>query len=404
MKSFEEILKQKLNNLEFHYEEGKWEEFKNYYRKRLWFKKYFFPFTIFSTSLILLLVYFLINNLTYNDNNKNFSENLPLNKSNQYSQVYTQVHNKPIVNDLSNNIVTDKEEIVKIKLKEDQNTISEKDILKENESNLTEVKPLQEERQEVLESFSFKISQTRGCVPFHVTVEPEVINNTYSYTWDFGDGAIVTSPIANHVYNKGGMYNVTLKIIKDNKIISQTSIPIVVYDKPNVSFNYFAENNIIKLVTVKKETEKIFRCIYSFNNQLKEGLEVSFNYYKTGKYDIIQIVENNNGCRDTNYKSVSLTYNFPIFIPTAFSPNNDNINDVFLPIVQDSSQYNFTMQIFDKLWRKIYEDSGPQVKWNGINQETGLQYPQDFYNYIIIATDDKGNKNEFKGKVKLLNQ
>jgi len=66
-------------------------------------------------------------------------------------------------------------------------------------------------------------------------------------------------------------------------------------------------------------------------------------------------------------KSLHLTIDpcFTISIPNAFSPNGDQMNDVFRIIASDLNAEQFKMLIFDRWGRKLFSSDNPQKGWNG---------------------------------------
>ena len=105
------------------------------------------------------------------------------------------------------------------------------------------------------------------------------------------------------------------------------------------------------------------------------------------------------GCRGTDSVRVEVIYdNF--FIPSAFSPNGDGLNDVFR--VGNLGYYKVAqMSIFDRWGEMIFNDiSGDNKGWNGAynNQPAGL----DVYYYYIVIMQPDGKKLEFKGDITLL--
>lgn len=72
---------------------------------------------------------------------------------------------------------------------------------------------------------------------------------------------------------------------------------------------------------------------------------------------------------------------FHIFVPNAFSPNGDGLNDVFLPITEDELQYNYQLYIYDRWGTEIFRSAQPEFGWNGTYK--GQKCPGDVYEYLI---------------------
>jgi hypothetical protein len=54
-------------------------------------------------------------------------------------------------------------------------------------------------------------------------------------------------------------------------------------------------------------------------------------YRDTGTYWVGLVVIDEHGCMDTAYQRVVVFGDFKMFVPTAFSPNGDDVNDFFYP-------------------------------------------------------------------------
>ena len=58
----------------------------------------------------------------------------------------------------------------------------------------------------------------------------------------------------------------------------------------------------------------------------------------------------------------------PVYIPNAFTPNGDNINDKFtLRVSEDCEVLKYSMQIFDRWGRLVYEANtmDEELAWDG---------------------------------------
>ena len=61
-----------------------------------------------------------------------------------------------------------------------------------------------------------------------------------------------------------------------------------------------------------------------------------------------------------------------VYIPGAFTPNNDGKNDVFRPLVFGKVT-SFKLQVFDRAGQVIFQTTDPHQGWDGLNK--GMTYP-----------------------------
>ena len=72
-----------------------------------------------------------------------------------------------------------------------------------------------------------------------------------------------------------------------------------------------------------------------------------------------------------------------IFIPNAFTPDNDGKNDIFRAVVVNT-QVDL-MIIYNRWGQKIYESNDPFPEWDGtINNEKA---PTGLYAYLVYYSD-----------------
>lgn len=70
-----------------------------------------------------------------------------------------------------------------------------------------------------------------------------------------------------------------------------------------------------------------------------------------------------------------------IFIPSAFTPNDDGINDTFG--VKGEGIQNFKMLIFNRWGEVVYESTNPSEHWNGKYKEQPVE--SGTYVYEVYA-------------------
>ena len=110
--------------------------------------------------------------------------------------------------------------------------------------------------------------------------------------------------------------------------------------------------------------------------------------------------------RDSEY-SLQVSFNNSPYIPSAFSPNNDGINDNFQIFFKDSDQIpkiNY-FQIFDRWGGLLYFEKdldpfSPQGWWDGTTDNKILN--TGVYVYQISIEYPNGEILEFSGDVSLM--
>lgn len=109
------------------------------------------------------------------------------------------------------------------------------------------------------------------------------------------------------------------------------------------------------------------------------------------------VIANVGYAQKANRGNSSSTVGCNIFVPTAFTPNGDGINDRFTIKHNDvCSIQEFTIKIFDRWGRMVYEThtSNPDYAWDGTFEGKELQqgvYMWNLYVRIIPSTPSEEN-------------
>jgi gliding motility-associated-like protein len=87
-----------------------------------------------------------------------------------------------------------------------------------------------------------------------------------------------------------------------------------------------------------------------------------------------------------------------IYIPTAFSPNNDGLNDIFM--VRGAETHNFNLNIYDRLGNLVFSSIDQNEAWDGdINGKNGNSA---VYIYSLKYQDVDGKDHHLKGNISLI--
>jgi gliding motility-associated-like protein len=81
---------------------------------------------------------------------------------------------------------------------------------------------------------------------------------------------------------------------------------------------------------------------------------------------------------------VSVRPNYSFFVPNAFSPNNDGLNDVFRTYT--SGVKEFELFLFDSYGKMVFNSSDVEDSWDGTYD--GKPAPQGIYVYQVVMVKD----------------
>ncbi len=106
-------------------------------------------------------------------------------------------------------------------------------------------------------------------------------------------------------------------------------------------------------------------------------------YTKKGSFTVKLTATNKGACSNTiSLGKLVLRYDVTIFIPNAFTPNSDGINDDFGVKITNLS--NYRIQIFNRYGQQLYEAKDILKRWDGFYN--GQPVPVGTYYYVITGT------------------
>lgn len=106
--------------------------------------------------------------------------------------------------------------------------------------------------------------------------------------------------------------------------------------------------------------------------------------------------------REGNGKSISNTWSFNfqpmLFIPNAFTPNHDNVNDYFE--VKGHGMEEVNIHIFNKWGERVFDSQGENIAWDG--KFRGVPASSGVYVCVIKTKTPEGREYEFHRTVHLI--
>ncbi len=252
-----------------------------------------------------------------------------------------------------------------------------------------------------------------GCAPYGVLL----LDSSYSAlghesNWNLGDGSTSMGSRVLHEYTIPGTYDIALTIWTEEGCIDTVS-----YSIPDAVTVFPLPGGVL---SVEPDTQFIFYPYFEFEggeslnsecvlhpgngqNVLDTSGNCTFeySYSDTGNFEAIMVFTDGNGCISSDTAWVRVEPEVRFWVPNAFTPNDDRVNDTWGPKAFGFSE--FEMWVYDRWGKLMFHTTDPHDKWNGRfnnrgNQETIL----GVYSYRILARSVKNTVIKKTGHVTLL--
>ena len=259
---------------------------------------------------------------------------------------------------------------------------------------------------------TFSISNPSGCAPLCVNILNTSIGSSGAITnwyWNFGGNSNSNLQSPQHCFLNSGNFPISLTATDSNgcSAVSTLSSAVQVYPNPVANFD-LPESVSLFENTVQITDLSIGATQWNWNFNLTDPLSVStstiqnpIQYFPLqGVYCVGLIVKNNFGCTDTEDKCITIRPEVTIYVPNAFTPNDDNVNDGFY--AYGINILEFEMLIFDRWGEQIFYSNDMKIPWNGKAKGGSEIAQQGVYVWKIKAKDVFNKPYNLVGHVTLL--
>jgi gliding motility-associated-like protein len=223
-----------------------------------------------------------------------------------------------------------------------------------------------------------------------------------AWAWDFGDGIGSKEHNPSHRFKGAGTFQISLIVTSSFGCTDTFSSSILIHAKPVASFvaNPDSTTILTPTITFTNQSLNYTEWNWDFGDQeTSSEKDPVHTYTDTGTYFVTLYTENANGCKDTAIGRVIIAPDFRLWMPNAFTPNNNRINEVFKPegIFYNTSKYEF--RIYDRWGQLIFESHDLNEGWNGQFRNKGPLVEDGVYVYRIIIRDHLQNYHKYNGNV-----
>lgn len=228
---------------------------------------------------------------------------------------------------------------------------------------------------------NYTVNPGFGCVDLDVQFTNES-SGAVAYEWNFGDGNTSVDLNPAHTYDTPGYYDITL-VATTNQGCTDTifvETDVAVYPVPIADFSLTPE--VTDVYSPEIEFTDLSIDPQNWFWQFGDGYtsteqDPSHVYELPGTYLINLTVTNIYGCESRDEGVVTIADEFDIYVPNAFTPDNDQVNDVFRAEIGGKELVDYyQLQVFDRWGTVVFESNDMDAVWIGDNRG-GTHYAQN---------------------------
>lgn len=203
-----------------------------------------------------------------------------------------------------------------------------------------------------------------------------------TWLYDFGSD-ISTDQNPTYTFNGTGLQQVSLTVTSNLGCVDDTTMNFSVNPAPNADFN-FSPNPALVLENISfvdaSTGNGIQQWFWDFgDNEADNNQNPIHAYDEGGDFTIYLIVTDANGCTDTTSQVVTIA--LPPVLPTGFSPNGDNENDVF--IIRGGPFKEVDFKVYNNWGELIFQSNDAAIGWDGTYK--GAPAPLGVYSWTFAV-------------------
>ena len=214
-----------------------------------------------------------------------------------------------------------------------------------------------------------------GCSPLQVIVPYTYTEQLRACSWKIGQQVVQNDcqPFSR-TFTQPGCYDLTLTATSTHgctSSITRNAI-ICVHPDPTADFELSPMDisTYYPVVTTSNHSGGASSYVWNFGDGSSpvSGFEPSHTYPSNteGNYTVKLVAISAKGCMDSAYRSIHIKDEIVIFVPNAFTPDGNEINQDFKPVLAAGIDiYQFNMKIFDRWGELIFETNDPAYGWDG---------------------------------------
>lgn len=261
--------------------------------------------------------------------------------------------------------------------------------------------------------FAITTNSETGCEPqiallFNQSTGTPSVNTS----WIFGDGNTMSSlnDTVSNLYQHQGCYDVTVTSTTALGCVWSETYPDFVCVYPNPVANFTPSPGVVSVIAPESHLINSSTGATQYIWDFGDGSEISndlspdhtFIVEPEQNFEVTLIAISEHGCVDSITKTILMEKGVILYVPNTFTPDGNQYNPLFLPIVTagvDKNQYQ--LEVYNRWGELVFQSKNTDEGWDGTYK--GIACPEGMYNWKIkYKTSSSDEKKEHVGHVNLI--
>jgi gliding motility-associated-like protein len=231
---------------------------------------------------------------------------------------------------------------------------------------------------------------TPVCEGYPVALQ-NTSSNASTYLWNFGNGA--GSNVENPNYQYPGPGNFQITLIASNGGCSDTiSQPVEIGGFPEIELGEPRVEDwdaYLPLLINNPGFTTVDWGDGTVEQDPPRG-RLSHGYTATGTYTIVVSSYQPPGCFDSDTITVEIMEPLRLFTPSSFTPNGDELNDLFQVVNNLKPGEFYQLRIFNRWGQQFFMSGDPGQSWDGTYR--GADAPEGVYLFELSYNSERAKK------------
>lgn len=256
-------------------------------------------------------------------------------------------------------------------------------------------------------TFSIIHLDTISCSPLSLNFEVET-DPSNSIILQFSNGSLFLNQTQGTMqFTESGNYDLNIVVTNSYQCQSDSLIEnaIIVLPTPNASFFYevVSTNGSEAEVTFTNTSSAYTSLIWNMDDiDFLTSENPIYTFQLANNEPFAELIVTNGTCTDSLVLEIKLPEQILFYIPNSFTPNGDEFNNYFNPIITEGIvELSYHLAIYNRWGELLFESFDPAVGWDATFKNAYVQ--ADTYSWFVNFTEkESGLQRKLSGHVTVI--